>query len=522
MDELHRRRVRLPWIPTLVVAVAALLGIQALLSILGALSTFLGRFSQAFFLFVVGAIGAYVMLPAVDWVQRWLRRKLVAIFVVYLVLALTALALGVLFFAPFVQQGEDLMRALRPPPPESTQTLSSLQTGARQTYSALLVQQDQLSGGSVIPQSDIEQTTAQIRAMQQDLADLERDSTSGPAASPLAGLEQVGLPPSYLTSISTWLSALASTYSEATANPRAVSRPLLDQSVTAARSLLAVCANTARIVSSTPVLVLGLQSRLDARGIKVDLHRQFGNILSELSKQALSILKRLVGLVSSVGTLLVNSLLVLIIAFYFLIDGRKMVDRSIALVPGRQREGAAYFVSNFDHLMGEYIRGHLLLAGLSAGLAGVGTWLLGVPYPVPIAFCTFALSLIPLIGPVILVVPPVVIALVFTSMPTPLWLLLYFLVFMQVVTNVIGPRVMSSAVGIHPLEVLAAALIGFPLGGILGSFFAVPIVAFLHLVAEEAHRQFFQSGEPRPGDEPDVEVQPVPAAVSSASRSTAK
>src|SRR5439155_7940582 len=135
-----------------------------------------------------------------------------------------------------------------------------------------------------------------------------------PSSSPVASLEQVSIPPSYLTPIANWASALSSAYTQATVTPAAVSRPLLDQSVTAARNLLAVTVNAEQIVSSTPVLVLGLQSRLDERGISVDLHRQFGAITSELGKQLLSILKRLVGLISSIGTLLVNSMLVMIIA----------------------------------------------------------------------------------------------------------------------------------------------------------------------------------------------------------------
>jgi len=63
-------------------------------------------------------------------------------------------------------------------------------------------------------------------------------------------------------------------------------------------------------------------------------------------------------------------------------------------------------------------------------------------------------------------------------------------VMMQIVTNVIGPRVMGSAVGIHPLEAMAAAFIGFPLAGVLGAFFAVPIVGFLHVALGHAYREF--------------------------------
>src|SRR5438270_12941718 len=81
----NHRRFRLPSVPVMVAIVGALLGIQALLSIFGTLSSFLGRFSQAFLLFAVGAIAAYVLLPSVDWVQHRLRRRSAAIATIYLV-----------------------------------------------------------------------------------------------------------------------------------------------------------------------------------------------------------------------------------------------------------------------------------------------------------------------------------------------------------------------------------------------------------------------------------------------------
>jgi predicted PurR-regulated permease PerM len=115
---------------------------------------------------------------------------------------------------------------------------------------------------------------------------------------------------------------------------------------------------------------------------------------------------------------------------------------------------------------------------------------LGVPYAVLIGLSTFSLSLVPVIGPIILIIPPVLIALVFAPLGTAIVLTVYFLVMMQLITNIIGPRVTGSAVGIHPLEAMAAALIGFPLAGVLGAFLAVPLVGFLHVALRHAYREF--------------------------------
>ena len=278
---------------------------------------------------------------------------------------------------------------------------------------------------------------------------------------------------------------------------------------------------TRTTVGSSPVAVLELQGWLDDHGLTFDLYAHFGTAIQQLNNQVANILSQAVRIILTAGNLLVNTVLALIISIYFLSDGRRLIRKGIAAAPASQRENAEFFVHSLDRVMGSYLRGELLLAGLAGLLGGVGAWTLGVPYPVLIGVSTFFLSLVPVIGAVILIVPPVAIALLFTSFTTAIILLVYFLVFMQIVTNIIGPRVMGSAVGIHPLEAMAAALVGFPLAGFLGSFFAVPIVGFLHILIKEIHRHFLVAGRrddlpPGPqASSPSPASTPVPAPAAS-------
>jgi predicted PurR-regulated permease PerM len=102
-----------------------------------------------------------------------------------------------------------------------------------------------------------------------------------------------------------------------------------------------------------------------------------------------------------------------------------------------------------------------------------------------IFFSSFLLSLIPVLGPIILYIPPFGLALIFSPLPTPLFYLVWLMVGEQFVTNILGPRLQGHNLKIHPLEAMAAALIGLPLAGIPGAFFAVPTMAFLHIVVQE-------------------------------------
>jgi predicted PurR-regulated permease PerM len=236
---------------------------------------------------------------------------------------------------------------------------------------------------------------------------------------------------------------------------------------------------------STPELLLTLQSWLDDRGITVDLHDKFGSALQQLSQQISSILNNALAIALRAGNLLLNTVLILIISIYFLSDGARFVEGFIRLAPANARAEARYFVTSLDQILGSYIRTQILMGLLAATLDAAGAVVLGVPYAVVIFFSSFFLSLVPVIGPVILPFPPMLIAVVFSPLPTPVFYLVWLLVGEQLATNVIGPRVQGRSVGIHPLEAMAAALIGFPIAGFLGSFFAVPMVAFLHVVVRQ-------------------------------------
>jgi predicted PurR-regulated permease PerM len=160
----------------------------------------------------------------------------------------------------------------------------------------------------------------------------------------------------------------------------------------------------------------------------------------------------------------------------------------VGLTPSGARPRVRYLVQSLDEILGSYLRTQVLLAAIAATLDASGAVVFGIPYAVVIFFSSFLLSLIPVIGPVILPFPPMIIALVFAPWPKPLLYLPWLLIGEQIATNIIGPRVQGRTVGIHPLEAMAAALVGFPIAGFVGAFFAVPIVSFLHVLVHEGIR----------------------------------
>jgi predicted PurR-regulated permease PerM len=475
------------------VVLVALLVVIAAFAILYVIFAVIGKFYQTIFLFIVGAIVAYLLIPVVNMLQRILRKRWAAVLGVYLGVFLAIVLLGILLINPFVQQAQSLAKTLQHPSQASLNSVKVVQTDASRVVSAINAQVSSITTGIPPPRTEIERTRSEISTLQRAVSEIQSTPGKLSAAKPLGPSipppAQTKVPSSYIAPIRAAASQLSTDYDAATL-PGKVLSGRLKTSLSDARRVQTVASQTYQTMSSNPLLLLDLQNWLDDHGFKIDINQRFGKAADQLNSQAASLVNNAANIVLTAGTLLVNTILMLIISVYFLSDGPRLVRKATQIGPAAYQARAPFYVASLDKVMGSYIRGQIIIAAIAAILGAVGAWLLGVPYAVLIGISTFFLILIPVIGAVILVIPPVLIALIFTPLPTPIYLLIYYLVMMQIVTNVLGPRVIGSAVGIHPLEAMAAALMGFPLAGLLGSFFAVPIVGFFHVAIRQAYRDF--------------------------------
>jgi len=122
------------------------------------------------------------------------------------------------------------------------------------------------------------------------------------------------------------------------------------------------------------------------------------------------------------------------------------------------------------------MRGQLFQAFLGGLGTGIVMSALGVDYALLASVIAGLVLLIPFLGPVLAVVVPVMIALV-TRPDVAFLLLLTLIALQQVIFNVLGPRILSNQIGLHPLLVFFAVLTGARVAGIWGAIFGVPIVA---------------------------------------------
>jgi predicted PurR-regulated permease PerM len=227
------------------------------------------------------------------------------------------------------------------------------------------------------------------------------------------------------------------------------------------------------------------------------------------------------GAAISIGKLLFSTIVVLVASIYMLLDFSRLaraIDRRFPPRPGSQP-----LLVRMEHAVAGYVKGQLLVSLIIGTSAGVGMWLLGVLGWVPGAD-KYALlfgawvgvtELIPYLGPWLGAIPAGIYAVVVHPISL-LWVTILFLIIHQVEGHIVVPKVMGSALRLHPLLVIFGLLAGGEIYGLAGIFVALPLLAAARSVYEffservELEAWAVAEGGPVPVE---VEVEPPPAPV---------
>ncbi|MFZ0546071.1 MAG: AI-2E family transporter [Candidatus Promineifilaceae bacterium] len=174
---------------------------------------------------------------------------------------------------------------------------------------------------------------------------------------------------------------------------------------------------------------------------------------------------------------------VLILAFYWTLDGEKNRTALIMIVPFERRESAREVVMEIQARLGAFVRGEALLGGIIGLLSFIAYTLIGLPYTFALAVMAGIMETVPVIGPILGAIPAVIVA--YTVDPSKvLWVLLATAVIQQLENNFLVPRVMKQSVGVNPLVTLLALSAFGSLFGILGAVVAIPLAAVIQYLLD--------------------------------------
>jgi predicted PurR-regulated permease PerM len=218
-----------------------------------------------------------------------------------------------------------------------------------------------------------------------------------------------------------------------------------------------------------------------------DMVRQLSATLATWAHQVLpALLSVPLGLLTGVFTLLINVVIVLTLALFWLGCSTRFLRFVVALFPPDKRDMVIQVAVKTSKSLGGWVMGTLIAMFLIGSLTGLGLLLLGIPYALLLGLLAGLTELIPYLGPWISGTVAVVVTLFTTGDPLKVvGVIVLFLIIQEVEGNVVEPLVMHRAVNIDPWLVLAAILIGGELLGLIGVILAVPVTAVLQVVVLE-------------------------------------
>ncbi len=248
-----------------------------------------------------------------------------------------------------------------------------------------------------------------------------------------------------------------------------------------------VAQEASNLAQGFPKLEQTLEQRLSEPGppwmqpFKNYLLTQIRDRAQSFSTVLVPVVQKAAAHVFSVLSSLLFIVLIPILSFFFLKDGREMLNGALGLVQEERRAMWMDIANDVHKLLGQFIRALVILSIATFGFYAAFFALTGMPYSVLLATTAGALEFIPVFGPLSAAVIIILVA-VFTGFPHILAMLVFLAAYRVFQDYILNPHLMSSGVALHPMLVIFGALAGEALAGVPGMFLSVPVLATLRVV----------------------------------------
>ena len=209
-----------------------------------------------------------------------------------------------------------------------------------------------------------------------------------------------------------------------------------------------------------------------------NLQANINNLVSGYSTNAFALINTIF------GGLFTFSMIV-IFSFYFTVQEKNISDALRLLMPKGKEEYAVDLLKRSQRKVGLWMQGQLLSGLIISTLTYLGLTILGVKYALLLAVMGFVFGIIPVFGIVLATIPAVAIGYVSGGVTLALLVLALYIILQQFEGNLIYPLVVTKIVGVPPLMVMLALIVGAQVAGFLGILLSVPMAAVLQEIMSD-------------------------------------
>lgn len=230
------------------------------------------------------------------------------------------------------------------------------------------------------------------------------------------------------------------------------------------------------IASSLESSIRGVDTFFQTQHIALTTQELLAQISSQLTTSTADIFSATIGVFSG----FVSAIIILVMTFYMAVKEDGIKNFIVSIIPENHKEYAGSLVLRIQRKIGRWVLGQASLMFTIFALDFIALSILGVPYALTLALLAGLFEVVPFIGPIVSAVPAILVGLSVSPL-TGLLVLVAYVIVQQFESHIVIPQVMRKAVGLHPIAVILALLIGVKLGGVLGALLSIPVATAINV-----------------------------------------
>lgn len=208
--------------------------------------------------------------------------------------------------------------------------------------------------------------------------------------------------------------------------------------------------------------------------------------LSTISQRLSDVAGGVFGALVSVFGGIVYAITIFALTFYALVDSENIKKSIVSFIPTDKKDRLAATIAKVGVKLSDWMRGQILLMLIIGVADGSILAILGIKYALTLGLMSGLLEIVPVLGPIISAVTAALVAFILGA---PLWkvavILIAYIVIQQIEGNILVPKIMQKAIGMSPVVVIVAILIGSKLLGLGGAILAIPVAAGIQVFIKE-------------------------------------
>lgn len=235
------------------------------------------------------------------------------------------------------------------------------------------------------------------------------------------------------------------------------------------------------MINAVQLSLLSVEEKYQLNLMPPEIQNLISRVLQNIGEYTLKVAQFSLSAIFSIASTVLQLILVPFITFYMMKKGDYFVRKFIHLFPDRYTGHLEILFNEIYFVLKAYIRGQLFLSILIGAVVFLGMWIMNIPYPLVIGLLASVVEMIPLIGPIIGAIPPILLGLL-QGTGVMAQVIVFYIIVQQLDSHLVMPKLMGSIIDVHPVAIIAGVLIGGEIFGIIGMMIAVPLVAVLQVL----------------------------------------